>query len=39
VLFTRFFDLFPAHTLFAPLVREDIPVPDAAALFFRLVKD
>lgn len=39
VLFPRLFDLFPVDTLFAPLVREDIPVPDAAALFFKLVKD
>jgi len=39
VLFPRFFDLFPVHTLFAPLVRKDIPLPDASALFFKLVKD
>lgn len=39
VLFSRLFDVFPVHTLFAPLVEEDIPVPDASALFFKLVKN
>jgi SAM-dependent methyltransferase len=39
VLLPRLFDLVSVHTLLAQLVREDVPVPDAAALFFKLVKD
>ena len=38
VLFPRLFDLLPVHTLVRPLIKEDIPTPDAAALFFTLDK-
>lgn len=39
VIFPRLFDVFPVHTLFSPLVEEDIPAPEASALFFKLVKN
>lgn len=39
VLFPFLFDLFPLHRLLAPLVSDDIPVDDAAALFFILDKN
>lgn len=39
VLFPFLFDLFPAHRLLAPLVSDDVPPGDAAALFFALEKD
>jgi 2-polyprenyl-3-methyl-5-hydroxy-6-metoxy-1,4-benzoquinol methylase len=38
VLFPFLFDLFPLHRLLAPLVSDDIPVEDGAALFFVLDK-
>lgn len=38
VLFPFLFDLLPLHRLLASLVSDDIPVEDAAALFFALDK-
>jgi hypothetical protein len=38
VLFPFLFDLFPLHRLLAPVVNDDVPVGDAAALFFALDK-
>ncbi len=39
VVFPLVFDLFPLHQIVAPLVKQDIPVSDASALFFVLKND